>query len=86
MNYGPIVMKLHRAGFAFQDRAKAFEKQKFKLKTQLVPRAHQSSALEAWRKVSCRGMVVLPTGTGKSFLAHGNSTLSATILDHGSNY
>jgi len=70
LNYGPIVMKLHRAKVPFDDRAKAFQKQDFNLQTNLVPRPHQSAALEAWKKVACRGMVVLPTGTGKSFLAY----------------
>ncbi|WDE98491.1 DEAD/DEAH box helicase family protein [Lentisphaera profundi] len=70
MNYAKIVMALHRAKIPFVDAAKAYEKQSFSMKSGMIPREHQNAAFEAWRKVNSRGMVVLPTGAGKSFLAY----------------
>ena len=70
MNYAKIVMALHRAKIPFLDEAKDYQKQNFAMQNGMSPRAHQSQAFEAWRKVNCRGMVVLPTGAGKSFLAY----------------
>ncbi len=70
MNYAQIILKLHRNKIPFVDAAKNYTNQQFQFETELTPRQHQSDALLAWKKFMCRGMVVLPTGTGKSFLAY----------------
>lgn len=41
----------------------------FRAKLTLPPRPYQEEALEAWLAVGGRGVVVLPTGAGKTFLA-----------------
>ena len=44
---------------------------KLKLRTDYTPRPYQREALDAWREAGSRGSVVLPTGSGKTFVALG---------------
>lgn len=44
---------------------------KLKLRTDYTPRPYQREALDAWREADSRGSVVLPTGSGKTFVALG---------------
>jgi superfamily II DNA or RNA helicase len=69
MNYGYIVMELFREKIEFEDGAKSFEKQDFVFKNPLSPRPHQLQALEFWQKNGSKGVVVMPTGSGKSLVA-----------------
>ena len=41
----------------------------FRAKLALTPRPYQSDALAAWLAADSRGVVVLPTGAGKTILA-----------------
>lgn len=41
----------------------------FEPRQQGTPREYQAEALAAWQAAGCRGVVVLPTGAGKTFLA-----------------
>ena len=53
------------------DEARDYEVlQELGLPSDFKPYPHQVAALEAWRKAGCRGLVVLPTGSGKTLLAH----------------
>jgi len=67
-HYGSIVLTLHRLKTPYQDDAKAFAPQQFQ-STEPTPRPHQQKALEAWNGIKRRGVVVLPTGSGKTLVA-----------------
>ncbi len=68
--YRDIITRLHESKVAFQDDARAYEKSPwpFRVVKQAFP--HQTEGLEAWWKARGRGVVVLPTGTGKTHLAN----------------
>ncbi|MEO5347006.1 MAG: DEAD/DEAH box helicase family protein [Magnetococcus sp. YQC-9] len=68
-HYGPIVLALHRARTPYEDLARAFEPRVFRLRRDHAPRPHQKAAYEAWVKAEGRGVVVLPTGAGKTLIA-----------------
>ena len=66
--YIDIVQKLKLQKTRFIDRALG-ENEPPKLNSNVDLRKYQSEALEEWNKNSNRGIVVLPTGAGKTFLA-----------------
>ncbi len=69
-DYAPVVLALQRLHFPVQDRARAFTPlEELSLVTELIPRPHQSEALNAWRSNLYRGVCALPTGSGKTILA-----------------
>ena len=69
-DYASIVIALQQAGIAFEDRARAFTPvEDLSLAVELVPRAHQNTAFNAWRAGLFRGVAALPTGSGKTVLA-----------------
>ena len=66
--YRLIVEHLEREGVAFSD--EVFTKGSgLKLSSSIVLRDYQEEALEAWRNEGHRGVVVLPTGAGKTVVA-----------------
>ncbi len=67
--YREFVLFLRRKNIPYTDNAKNFEPLDVTLKSQLVPRDHQKKALYAWEKAGKNGLVVLPTGAGKTILA-----------------
>jgi superfamily II DNA or RNA helicase len=67
--YREIALYLHRSGRPYTDRARRFEPMKLELQEELQPFPHQRQALEAWKAAGCRGIVELPTGSGKTLLA-----------------
>ena len=67
--YAAIVRKLHCDGLPYDDRARAFAPCPFELSDVMMPRPLQREALAAWNAAQRRGVAVLPTGAGKSFLA-----------------
>jgi superfamily II DNA or RNA helicase len=67
--YRSIVEHLRRRRVPYRDQARAYEPSPWRLRTSRDPFPHQTEALEAWWKAGGRGVVVLPTGTGKTFLA-----------------
>lgn len=69
MAYGPIILALHGAGVPYLDRARAFQPLSLVLADTRVPRDYQAAALGAWQSHGRRGVVVLPTGAGKSLVA-----------------
>jgi superfamily II DNA or RNA helicase len=70
-HYRDLVMHLTRSKIPFTDQARAWEKDRitWTLRREREPFPHQTEALETWWKSGGRGLVVLPTGTGKTFLA-----------------
>lgn len=67
--YAPVVMSLVRRRLEYRDAARAYETLPQGLRVHREPRPFQAEALQAWRAVRSRGVVVLPTGAGKSHLA-----------------
>jgi superfamily II DNA or RNA helicase len=70
MAYRSTVEWLVREGLSFEDRARAWEPlTDLRHLAPRDPRPYQQEALDAWLAAGKRGVVVLPTGTGKSYLA-----------------
>lgn len=68
-HYSAIVLTLHRLRIPYDDQAKAFQPRAFHAPHEPVPHPHQRAALAAWDAAQRRGVVVLPTGAGKSLVA-----------------
>jgi len=79
--YRAVLTWLIRAGHAVDDQARAYEELSLGSRRTREPYPHQAEALGAWRQGGRRGVVVLPTGAGKSYVAElavaqvGRSTL-----------
>jgi superfamily II DNA or RNA helicase len=67
--YADVVTVLHRAGVNYDDAARRYVELEHGLIAHREPRPYQSEALDAWRAARGRGVVVLPTGAGKSHVA-----------------
>jgi superfamily II DNA or RNA helicase len=67
--YASIVLALRRAGIPYEDEARAYEELAHGARVHRSPRPYQSEALDAWKRHGARGVVVLPTGAGKTQLA-----------------
>ena len=69
-DYAPLLRILYAEKRDVQDCAKAYaELPALALRNGFKPMPHQAKALDAWLKAKGRGLVVMPTGSGKSFLA-----------------
>jgi superfamily II DNA or RNA helicase len=79
--YRQIIAELVRNKIPHQDNARDYLAFNFKANLLVEPRPYQQEALEVWHTHGRRGVVILPTGAGKSFLAQmaieltGRSTL-----------
>src|SRR5258708_4234831 len=67
--YRPLVEHLRQHQLAYKDEARAYQATPWTLRTTRSPFPHQSEAVQAWWGFGGRGVVVLPTGTGKTFVA-----------------
>ena len=67
--YHDTVLAWHRAGVPFTDKARGWVPLTLTLGTEKAPRTYQAEAVQAWRAAGRRGVVSLPTGSGKSFVA-----------------
>jgi superfamily II DNA or RNA helicase len=67
--YRALVEHLRRHRLAYHDGARAYQPTAWTLRTSRDPFPHQTEALETWWQAGGRGVVVLPTGTGKTHLA-----------------
>lgn len=67
--YAEVVRALVRGKHPFEDQARAYVELGHGARVRRQPRPYQSEALAAWKKARGRGVVVLPTGAGKSHLA-----------------
>ena len=57
--------------------APRYNKLTLELKSTPQPHPHQRDALDAWKQRDCRGVVVLPTGSGKSQVGRGSIKLGS---------
>ncbi len=67
--YRNTMLGLRGSGTPHEDRAARFEKLSLESRVSLEPRPYQRAALAAWRRKDLRGVVVLPTGAGKTAVA-----------------
>jgi superfamily II DNA or RNA helicase len=67
--YADIVRALIAAQAPYQDQARRYTTLAEGARVQRTPRPYQSEALSAWQRHRGRGVVVLPTGAGKSHVA-----------------
>ena len=68
-DYAPLMRMFHAASFQIDDQARAYRELDLTLHGGFPPMPHQAKALEAWKQARGRGLVVMPTGSGKSYLA-----------------
>ncbi len=66
--YRDLVLTLRARSVAYVDRARAYPEVPFRQVAERRPFEHQSEAVLAWRERG-RGVVVLPTGAGKTHVA-----------------
>jgi superfamily II DNA or RNA helicase len=69
MQYRALVETLQAEGTPFNDEAKAFEPIALTASLEREPYPHQQEALDAWIQAGRKGVVVLPTAAGKTYLA-----------------
>lgn len=67
--YRQLVEALQAEGTDFKDEAKEFVPLELVPSFEMEPYPHQSEALLAWKQAGRRGVVVLPTAAGKTYLA-----------------
>jgi superfamily II DNA or RNA helicase len=68
-HYRALIEAMQAEGIELEDKAKAFDALEMNAAVTLEPYPHQREALAAWTKAGRRGVVVLPTGAGKTHLA-----------------
>jgi superfamily II DNA or RNA helicase len=67
--YRAIVEHLRKQQIPYEDAARDYQATPWPLRSSREPFPHQTEALDVWWKSGGRGVVVLPTGTGKTYLA-----------------
>jgi superfamily II DNA or RNA helicase len=67
--YADVVRALVRSKTEYEDKAKQYPSLDAGARVHREPRPYQTEALAAWTAQRSRGVVVLPTGAGKSHLA-----------------
>ena len=70
IHYRALVEHLRREKIPYKDEARAYQPTPWPLRTSRDPFPHQTEALETWWNAGGRGVVVLPTGTGKTLPRH----------------
>lgn len=68
--YRLVVRELIRSGHTVLDAAREYEERPLALAAEFDPYLHQREAIEAWEAGGRRGTVILPTGAGKTHVAH----------------
>ncbi len=69
ISYAETVRHLRARGLPYEDQARAYPTLTAESRVRRTPRPYQSEALDAWLKADRRGVVVLPTGAGKTQVA-----------------
>ncbi len=67
--YASLVLALRAAGIEYEDEARQYPELPQGLRLRREPRPFQAEAVAAWKRHQGRGVVVLPTGSGKSHVA-----------------
>ncbi len=69
IQYPALILAMRAEGIEVEDKAKAFTPVEMLPSLEMTPYPHQQEALDAWRRAARRGVVVLPTAAGKTYLA-----------------
>ena len=69
IHYHRVVLDLYRRKIPYDERARAYDVLDRSVHSERTPRDYQEEAVQAWKANGRRGVVVLPTGSGKSFVA-----------------
>lgn len=69
IDYAAIILALEKQGIPYRDEAREYATLERGLRVVREPRPFQTEALRAWRGNRGRGLVVLPTGSGKTQVA-----------------
>ncbi|WP_437809537.1 DEAD/DEAH box helicase [Sorangium sp. So ce1078] len=69
IDYAELVLRLRARGVPFTDAARRYEALPLEPLAKHDPFPYQREALDAWAGRRSRGVVVLPTGAGKTFVA-----------------
>jgi superfamily II DNA or RNA helicase len=67
--YAEVVLWLRARALPFEDQARAYQELGVEFAVRHEPHGYQREALAAWERHKSRGVVVLPTGAGKTFVA-----------------
>ncbi|PYS96442.1 MAG: helicase, partial [Acidobacteria bacterium] len=67
--YRQVVRELVHEKTPYEDHARAYHQFDFPTKFLVEPRPYQQQAIEEWKRAGSCGVVVLPTGAGKSLVA-----------------
>ncbi len=69
IDYRVVLAALLRDGYTVVDQARDYAPCDFTIRERYDPYEHQREALAAWNSAGKRGLVVLPTGSGKTYVA-----------------
>lgn len=69
MAYAEAVLALRRASVPYEDQARRYSVLEAGALVHREPRPYQAEAIDAWSRARGRGVVVLPTGAGKTHVA-----------------
>src|SRR5262249_41496826 len=67
--YRQVVTELVRKQIPHKDEARQYLEFEFQPKLHIEPRPYQQEAIKEWNRTGKRGVIVLPTGAGKSHVA-----------------
>ncbi|MBP9113833.1 MAG: DEAD/DEAH box helicase family protein [Polyangiaceae bacterium] len=67
--YASTILAAKQERISIRDTARAYKELSLTVMARKEPRPYQVEALQAWEKAKRRGVVVLPTGAGKTHLA-----------------
>jgi superfamily II DNA or RNA helicase len=67
--YADVVLELRRGAVEYRDDARAYDELEDGARALMEARPYQREALTSWTKARGRGVVVLPTGAGKTHVA-----------------
>jgi superfamily II DNA or RNA helicase len=67
--YRQVVTDLTRRKIPFQDEARDYHEFDFRSRLEIEPRPYQTESIKRWREAGRRGVIILPTGAGKSHVA-----------------
>ncbi len=67
--YRQILTELVRNQTPHEDQARNYHEFEFQPKLFTEPRPYQEASIQAWKNAGRRGVIVLPTGAGKTFVA-----------------
>ncbi|HLO48180.1 MAG TPA: DEAD/DEAH box helicase family protein [Kamptonema sp.] len=69
IHYRLLVESLQAEGLNYIDNAKSYQQLELVSSVEMMPYQHQEEALAAWQQAGRAGVVVLPTASGKTYLA-----------------